>query len=83
MVVVIFGDQASSGSVTEVDRFATTVPPQETAVEAYRTDPAKLERNANENATLLFLLYRGDAPANPDPDTAHRTLRLRLTTSDE
>ncbi len=66
-----------AGDPVELDRRSTVVGPDETAAETYRADPGELEANA----TLLFLLYEGDAPADPDPGSAHRVLKLSNVTT--
>jgi len=65
----------SARSWSELDRFATTVPAGEAVTESYRLPPSAGEDGA---ATLRLLLYTGDAPADPDRKSAHRTLRISV-----
>lgn len=74
-VVVVAADSpaanGTAGSASELDRFSMDVGPDETASETYRVADADL----GDDATLLFLLYRGNAPDAPGSGSAHRQLR--------
>jgi hypothetical protein len=71
-VVVLL--EGSPDSSRELDRFSSRVHPDEVGAETYRPDPSAVQ----SGTALRFLLYRGDAPKNPDPMTAHRTLKLSI-----
>lgn len=61
-----------------VDRFQTTVGAGETR-HVRRT--IELD-GGGDGRQLLFLLYRGDPPADPHPETAYRVLRLTVNGGD-
>lgn len=81
-VVVMGLDDASgadAGSWTELHRASLEVAPDETAGETYRATGSEL----NGTSTVQFLLYTGDAPADADPETAHRTLEISVDETTE
>lgn len=55
----------------ELDRFSTTVRPGNATVETYAVTPT-----TTGDRTLAFLLYEGEAPAEPDRESAHRVVHL-------
>lgn len=59
---------------TELDRTETTVQPGSETVEQIAVAPPE----SGEFLSLRFLLYTGDAPRNPDPKSAHRTLEITI-----
>lgn len=73
----VSGSGTSTGSWTELDRTSLVVGSDETAAETYRATGSEL----SGRFTLRFLLYTGDAPPNPDSDTAHRTLELSVNST--
>lgn len=63
----------SVGNETVLDRFETTLDDGETERTAYDAGPT-----TDGDVYIWFLLYHGDAPENPSPDTADETTRLAL-----
>jgi len=61
-------------SSSELRRVATTVEPEEPNVTEYRVEPQR----AGEDLRMTFLLYRGEAPDDPSPASAHRVLSLPI-----
>lgn len=59
----------------EVDRFSTTVDAGETV----RVERSIAPTETGEDRTLRILLYKGDAPADPAPENAYRSLRIYVT----
>lgn len=70
-VVAVRGANASDW--TEIDRVSVTVPADDPATGTFRVS------RHESNTTVRFLLYEGEAPASPDPASAHRTLRQSVT----
>lgn len=70
-VVVTASDSETDAAGTELHRFSTTVSAGETAESGVQIFEPDLE----SDAMVRFLLYRGDAPDSPDPDSAHRVIR--------
>lgn len=64
-VVVTLGE-------TELSRFETTV----AAGETRRVEREITPTQTGDSLPLRFLVYRGDAPKNPSPETAYRTAQL-------
>lgn len=63
----------SVGDETELDRFETTVEDGESEQSAYDAGPT-----TDDDVYVWFLLYHGDAPEDPSPETADETTRLAL-----
>jgi hypothetical protein len=57
-----------------VARRSTVVRPDEPTTERVRVGADA----SGSDTTVRVLLYTGRAPSDPDPATAHRTLRIRL-----
>lgn len=74
-VVVTRDDGEAGASGTELDRFSVDVSAGDTVETTYRAS------DLESGATVRFLLYTGDAPEDPDPSSAHRTLRQTVDTS--
>lgn len=73
-VVVLTDDRSGtdqSQSLSEVSQFETAVPPGESVTETVSASAPAGEAET----TYLFLLYTGDAPADPDRGSAHRVLQ--------
>lgn len=70
------GDNSSTQTSRELDRFPVTVAAGETVAETYQAPTS-----VDSDTTLYFLLYRDDAPPTADPDTAHRVLRFSIGTA--
>lgn len=73
--VVVTGPDGAVDTATSSDgpaRISIVAQPGQTVEETYRTDVSGLE----SDETLQFLLYRGDPPQSPAPETAHRVLRV-------
>jgi uncharacterized membrane protein len=69
---------ADDRSRRRLDRFSTTVAPAET-----RSATVPVPEDLEPGSTVHFLLYRGEAPADPDRASAHRTLRVTHRPSSE
>lgn len=84
-VVVLTGRHGGSASQdgaqswTELRRSSTVVQSNETAAVTYRVAEADL----SPNSTVRFLLYREGASQSPEPETAHRVLKLAVNVTDE
>ena len=70
------GNNSSTQTSRELDRFPVTVGAGETVAETYQAPTS-----VDSDTTLYFLLYRDDAPPTADPDTAHRVLRFSIGTA--
>ncbi len=63
----------------ELDRFSTsTIPTNRTWQRQHTVTPTF----AGENVQLTYLLYRGDAPANPTKQNAYESIHLAIDVSD-
>lgn len=62
--------QRTVTSARELDRFAVTVDPNETARQPHQVTPVTV----GTDHRLTYLLYRGDPPAEPTVDNAYRTV---------
>lgn len=67
--------EASPQSTSELDRVSTVVEPRQTGSETIRVS----QPPGDGEYTLRFLLYEGDAPAEPTPDSAFRALKLSVS----
>jgi uncharacterized membrane protein len=65
------GANATVESREELDRFSTTVRPDNATMETSTVTPT-----TTGDRTLAFLLYEGEAPAEPDRESAHRVVHL-------
>ncbi|WP_410767564.1 DUF1616 domain-containing protein [Haloferax sp. DFSO60] len=65
-------------SVTELGRTTANVQPGEIATVQYPVAPTQKE----ENLTVQFLLYQGEAPQDVTAETAHRVLEISVTVGD-
>lgn len=79
-------DEATVLETTELDRFQTTVEPDERTVETVDLvledgDGAVVEGSGDHR--IAVLLYETDAPDEPDHETAHRTVTLPIEVVDE
>lgn len=72
------GDGTTVTATAELDRYSTTVEPDERAIDAVELDPtaASGALGAAENHRVTILLYEDEAPAEPDQEAAHRTVSL-------
>lgn len=66
------GENGTGATVEELGRFERTVEPGNASVETHEVTPTE----TGEELSLTFLLYEGDAPADPDRDSAHRAVHL-------
>lgn len=67
--------QASPQSTSELERVSTVVEPRQTGSETIRVS----QPPGDGEYTLRFLLYEGDAPSEPTPDSAFRVLKLSVS----
>ncbi|SFR86823.1 Uncharacterized membrane protein [Halomicrobium zhouii] len=65
------GANATVEEREELDRFSTTVRPGNATIETSAVTPT-----TTGDRTLAFLLYEGEAPAEPDRESAHRVVHL-------
>lgn len=66
--------EGPEAGTTELARRAVVVQPNGTATPTVTVTP----RWAGQNRTLSFLLYRGDVPADPTGERAHRRLAIQV-----
>lgn len=59
----------------EIDRFSTTIPDGETERVTTQINPAL----SGDRLRVVFLLYRGQPPANPSTENAYRSARVWIT----
>jgi len=62
---------------TELQRYTTTVPRNATTTRNVSIQP----QLSGDNLRVVFLLYKGDPPANPSADNAYRELHLWVNVS--
>lgn len=73
--VVARFERVRDGTVTGFESaggFTVTLQPGETAVETHTAAPSL----TGENVRLRFLLYRGEPPARPSPESAYRSVHV-------
>jgi uncharacterized membrane protein len=61
----------------ELDRISAQISPGETWRQRHSVEPER----TGENMRLTYLLYRGEAPETPLPDSAYRTIYLPINVS--
>lgn len=69
------GDELQVQEEDELDRFETTVEPDETEITPYEIQPTM----SGEEMRVTFLLYVGEAPDDPSIDDAYRAVYLRVS----
>lgn len=75
--VVARFERVQDGTVTTVEdagEFTATVDPSETAIESHSVSRSL----TGDNVRIRFLLYRGDPPTDPGPETAYRSVHVWL-----
>lgn len=69
------GNAQAIGAASEIGRFEKTVDAGETWRRPHTVTPSI----TGENVRVTYLLYRGDAPANPDRESAYRSVYFWTT----
>lgn len=83
--VLVGDDEATVLDAAELDRFETTVGPDERVVETIAVAPADADAafaRTDGDRRVTVLLYEGDAPDEPDHEAAHRTVTVPVEVTD-